>query len=86
MCVDQVSKWFGAGKDNGLAAQQLQIAQQQQQQAAASIAASKGDTEASRQAAEAQMRKAGASSGFASTVLGSGGASANVAFKALFGA
>ncbi len=81
MCV---AKWFGAG-DNGAAAQQLQIAQQQQAQAAAAIANSKGDTEASRQAAEATMRKASVANGFASTVLGGGGGTSNVAFKALFG-
>lgn len=84
MCIGQVGKWFGGG-DNGLAAQQLQIAQQQQQEAAAAVANSKGDTQASRTAAENEMRKAGAASGFASTVLGSGGGSGNVAFKALFG-
>jgi len=84
MCIAQVGKWFGGS--NSAAAEQLQIAQQQQQQAAAAVANSKGDTEASRQAAENEMRKAGASQGFASTVLGNGGGSSNVAFKALFGA
>ena len=83
MCI---SGLFGGGASNALAAQQLQIAQTQQQQAAAAIAASKGDTEASRDAAETQMRKAAVSNGFASTVFGAGGGPSNASFKALFGA
>ena len=82
MCV---ANWFGGGASNALAAQQLQLAQQQQQQAQAAVANANGDTQASRNAAEAQMRKAAVSSGFASTVMGGGGGPSNAAFKALFG-
>ena len=77
--------WF-KGSDNGLAAQQLAIAQQQQQQAAAAVANSNMDTEASRVAAEATMRRAAASQGFDSTVgTGSRSAPASVGYKVLFG-
>ena len=82
MCV---AKWF-AGSNNAAEAQ-LALAQQQQQQASAAVAASNLDTEASRTAAEAAMRKANVAQGFSSTVFG-GAQSAPagaVAYKALFG-
>lgn len=83
MCIANL---FGDGGASALAAQQLKIAQQQQQQAQASIASANLDTEQSRTAAEATMRKAAASQGFASTIFGSGQPQTSpVAFKALFG-
>ena len=82
MCISNLF-----GNSDALAAQQLQIAQQQQQQAQASIAAANLDTEQSRTAAEATMRKAAASQGFSSTIFGGATQqqSAPVAYKALFG-
>ncbi|MDE2579955.1 MAG: hypothetical protein KGL46_14220 [Hyphomicrobiales bacterium] len=87
MCV---SHWF-APKPNyaaqALELQQIQAAQQAQQQAQAAIAQSNMDTESSRLAAEAQMRKAALAQGFGATIKGgaadSGG---SVVYKTLFGA
>ena len=85
MCI---SKWFGGGGDGGAAAAALQLANQQQAQSAAAIASAGLDTEQSRQAAEATLRKAAASQGFSSTLFGTGQSnpSPSVAYKTLFGA
>jgi hypothetical protein len=87
MCI---ARWFGGGGNAAAtlaAQQQLAIAQQQQSQAAAAVAASKLDTESSRTAAEALMRKANVSQGFSSTLFGGGQQGApSVAYKSLFGA
>lgn len=81
------ANWFKPNNQgDGGAGAALALAQQQQKDAAASIAAANLDTESSRSAAEQALRKAAASQGFASTIMGGGtGAPAATGFKQLFG-